>query len=778
MDTSSDYIKVILEAINQNKTIEVCKIINEIASNKYTELSKVLQLGTEIASTNKLDEALIIFNELSKYLSDEIKIFYNIGLIYSLKKNHSAAIKYYEQALQINPNDVETLLNIGSEYIDIGENKIALKKINLALSINNKFITGWINKIIALENLGFFDESIQVCNEAIEIYHNNIDLLSKQCNLFLRLKRYDDALQLQSRIIKLQPNHSKNYLKNGFIFAEQKKYQEALVEFDKAINLDSSDYKANLNKGIALVEIGSLDRAIEEFDNAIKKNQACYEAYFNKGIALYKLGSYKEALELTKKSILINPSFSEAWLNRGKLLLKLNFYKEAEDHFKNALSINPNFPEAKSNLIYAKINLCELMNLPELLHEATANLENKIKAIHPFTLSALIDNPATLRQCAEIFSSEELHPKNNFTFVKSKNKIKLGYFSSNFHNHAVGYLISGLFELHNREQFEVHGFSLGPINSDETQQYIINGMDHFHDISSKSDIEIVNLCHSCQIEIAIDLIGLTDINKRSFFEYRVAPILVNYLGYPGTMGSNYHDYIIADELIIPQQHQKYYTEKVLYLPDTYQINNYKKIIPNNFFSKSDAGMPDNKFIFASFASFYKITSAILDSWAKILFSTNNSILWLLQSNEYAINNFVREMSNRGISSDKIFFSDHVDRQKHLDRHRFVDVFLDTFPYGAHTTASDSLWVGVPLITRIGDSFASRVAASILTAAGVPELITRSQEEYEALAIDLALNTDKLKLLKNKIIYNKNLYPLFNTQQQVKNLENLFLKIKM
>jgi predicted O-linked N-acetylglucosamine transferase (SPINDLY family) len=352
----------------------------------------------------------------------------------------------------------------------------------------------------------------------------------------------------------------------------------------------------------------------------------------------------------------------------------------------------------------------------------------------------------------------------------------VGYFSADFHNHATGYLMAEFFELHDKSQFELVGFSFGPITNDGMRQRLEKSFDQFIEVGSRSDIEIAQLSRDLNIDIAVDLKGFTQDSRTGIFAHRPAPIQVNYLGYPGAMVADYIDYIIADKTLISPELQSCYLEKVVYLPDSYQVNDRKRLISERQFTRQELGLPEGSFVFCCFNNNYKILPATFEGWMRILKAVEGSVLWLFQDNSWAVENLKKEAEKQGITADRLVFAERLPLPEHLARHRQANLFLDTFPYNAHTTTSDALWVGLPVLTLMGQSFASRVAASLLNAIGLPELITFTQKEYEALAIELATNPKKLVDIKLKLARNRLNAPLFDTPLFTKNLEAAYIKM--
>jgi predicted O-linked N-acetylglucosamine transferase (SPINDLY family) len=433
-----------------------------------------------------------------------------------------------------------------------------------------------------------------------------------------------------------------------------------------------------------------------------------------------------------------------------------NFLIGLIHHFEMVMCFWENFDNQK-NLILQKIYARE-------------------KASEPFIIITLADAPSIQQVCSEI-CIQERYPLNTSLGPIDKNpkkkKIILGYYSADFRNHAVSFLIAELFELHKQEKFELIAFTFGPEVKDEMHNRLSKSFNQLIDVRNKSDQEVAILSRKLGIDIAIDLVGLTGDCRPGIFSFRVAPIQVNYLGYPRTMGANYIDYIIADNTLIPAKSKEFYSEKIIYLPNSYQANDRKKVISDKQFSRAELGLPDDSFIFCCFNNNHKILPTTFLGWMRILKAVKSSVLLLLEDNSWSAENLKSEAEKQGIEASRLIFVKRMSLPEHLARHRQADLFLDTFPYNAHTTASDTLWAGLPVLTMKGESFASRVAASLLTAIDLPELITSSQENYEALAIELATNPAKLKGIKTKLESNRLTTPLFDTPRFTKHLEEAY-----
>lgn len=501
-----------------------------------------------------------------------------------------------------------------------------------------------------------------------------------------------------------------------------------------------------------------------------KNTNEAFENLFLKATSYANSGNFKEALKLFEQAYEINPTSYELLWNVGIINEEVGQIDKAIQLYELTLQLNPDAHYLLGNLLLARMRVCNWVDYEMHIDALMCAIQKDKKVCPPFAAAALYDSPKLQLKVASQYGND-LFPEAYFPEnVRTQNtKIRVAYFSADFHNHATAFLMMELFELHNREKFELYAFSFGPDKRDESRDRIVQAFDHFYDVSTKSDDEILEKSRNLNIDIAVDLKGYTRDMRMGIFSKRVAPIQINYLGYPGTMGVNYYDYIIADKVLIPEHSRECYSEKIIYLPDTYQANDSKRHSNNIPLKKMDFGFSQNTFIFCCFNSSYKINPYTFDSWVRILKAVPNSVLWLYEDNSRAAENLRSESAKRGVE-DRVVFAKQMPLQEHLNRLSIADLVLDTFPYGAHTTASDALLVGVPVVTLRGESFASRVASSLLTALGLEELITQTQFEFEKLAIFLATESLELLRIKEKTKKNRATKKLFSTGDFVANLE--------
>ena len=586
-----------------------------------------------------------------------------------------------------------------------------------------------------------------------------------------------EAYLKEALILEINNPHTLRLL--GVVAAQRAEYEKAIEFFSASINAFPENAVAHSNLGNVYAKLRQFDQALSAFEQAALLDPQDAETWSNAGIVFFELKRFEEAIALYDKALAIDPNYAEALCNKGNALDELKRYEEAIACYEKALSINPNIDWAPGVWMHLKLKVSSWENLEANVEVLLAKITAGEKVSNPFPLLAMSDDPMLHRQASEIFAHYQ-YPSNSTLGPIAKHpkgeKIRIGYFSADFHNHATGYLLAELIELHDKIQFELIGISFGPNQDDEMRIRLQQSFDQLIDASTMSDIEIAQLSRDLKIDIAVDLKGFTQNCRTGIFAYRAAPIQLSYLGYPGTMSTNYIDYLIADRTLIPQEAQQAYSEKIAYLPNSYQANDRKRVISDKRFTKGDLGLPEQGFIFCSFNNNYKILPATFEIWMRILKAVDASVLWLYEDNAAAADHLRQEVEKRGVHPSRLVFAKRMPLAEHLARHQLADLFIDAFPCNAHTTASDALWAGLPVLTLMGNSFASRVAASLLKAIELPELITSTPQAYEALAIEIAKNPAKLAALKQKLASNRLTTPLFDTPQFTKDLERSYVQI--
>ena len=632
-----------------------------------------------------------------------------------------------------------------------------------------------INFILELYNNGEFQKAIDSI-KLLNIDYPNVPLLFNLLGAcYKSLGQIENALQMFETATKINPDYAEAYFNQGVIHKGNNRLEDAVECYKKSIDLVSNYPDAHNNLGNTYKVLGRPEAAIESYKNAITFNPNLAHFHNNLGIVYKDTGRIEDAINSFQNAISINPELYEVQNNLAIALRKVKRLNEALVCYELANDLQPDKDYNLTNIFHLKMHLCLWDDLSSQLKVLEKKINNRKKVIRPFALLGLIDDPELQMKASLIYCDDKYLKSSELLELKDYSKhtkIRIGYFSADFRDHPVSALSIELYEMHNRTQFEVYAFSYGPDTKDEMNLRIKEGVDHFYNVQTMSDKEIVILARSLEIDIAVDLGGFTQNSRTGVFAMAVAPMQISYLGYPGTMGADYYDYIIADIIIIPEESQKYYSEKIVYLPN-FQVNDSKQPYEDFAMTRSALGIPENNFVFCCFNNTYKITPFILDSWARILQNVEASILLVYADNEPAKINLSKEISNRGIDSCRLIFGKHLPRSEYLGRFKVADLFLDTHPYNAGATASDALRMGLPVLTYLGKSFVSRMGASLLTAINLPEMITRTQEEYELLAIKLASHPEKFKVIKDKLTNNLSNASLYDTPMFVKHLESAY-----
>ena len=493
---------------------------------------------------------------------------------------------------------------------------------------------------------------------------------------------------------------------------------------------------------------------------------------------LKELNQNDDAIINYQRAIKLNNNFAEAYQNLGNLYLDLEIFEKGIFSLTHALRINPSLKNLHGTIIQSKCGICDWSTFIEDKNLLKKNILMKKNISNPFPVISIYDSPELQRIASESYIKDEFSNYKRKEITKKNfvpKKIKIGYFSSDFHNHATSHLMVNLFELHDRSKFEVT-FSFSKDDNSEMRKRVSKAFDKFFDVRLNSEEEIAQKSRKLEIDIAVDLKGYTGNNRFGIFIERCAPIQISYLGYPGTTGSNCIDYLVADKTLIPNENKKFYSEKIIYLPNSYQVNEDNKKISTKNFKRKNFGLPDDSFVFCSFNQIYKILPEMLKIWARILNEVKNSVLWLLADNDKAKENILSEFFKVGIDSSRIIFTQRLSLDEHFERQKLADLFLDTYPCNAHTTASDALRVGLPILTLKGQSFASRVSASLLNELEMDELITTKFEEYTIRAIELAKDKELINKIKIKLNKNIKTKTLFKAKTFTKSLELSYQKV--
>jgi predicted O-linked N-acetylglucosamine transferase (SPINDLY family) len=553
----------------------------------------------------------------------------------------------------------------------------------------------------------------------------------------------------------------------------QGRLAEADALYQDILRSDPSHFDALHLRGVIALQTRRWEDGVALVRDAIALNGNVPEAHDNLGNGLRELRRFDEALASFDRAIALRPGDARLHRNRGSTLQSLDRHEEALASFAKAFALQPDLEFLPGMLTHTKMTLCDWSDIQRDLAALEDRIEHGERAALPFPVIVLSDSPRLQRKAAELYVRARCPANTALPEIArwpGHDKLRIGYFSADLQNHATAYLMAELFEQHDASSFEITAFSFGSDTGDAMRQRLRAGFHRFIDVRHRTDQEVAVLARELEIDIAVDLKGFTKDFRTGIFACRAAPIQVNYLGYPGTMGADYIDYIVADPILIPESDQRHYAEKIVWLPDSYQVNDTRRRIADATPTRAEAGLPLDGFVFCCFNQSLKITPEVFDGWMRILRRVAGSVLWLLHDNDAAVANLRRAATHRGVDADRLVFAPRQPLPDHLARHRLADLFLDTVPCNAHTTASDALWAGLPVLTRMGATFAGRVAASVVNAVGLAELITTTQDAYEAKAIALATDPDALTAVRQTLARNRLTAPLFDTARFTTHLE--------
>ena len=585
-----------------------------------------------------------------------------------------------------------------------------------------------------------------------------------------------EAARLYSAVLREAPRNFQALYLLGFVQFQQGRFDDAQRLIGEAVKINPHSPDAFYNRGCALQHLQRHEEALVSFDRALALKPDYGDALTNRGATLLALKNHAEAIASFDRALALQPHDAEAMSNRATTLFEMRRYDESSAAYERLVTAAPQFPYGTGNLVLARAYCCDWRNFAQDRARITAELRAGKAAMSPHATTLILDNAEDQLRSARRWVADRCPPSPSPLWrgeIYRHDRIRVAYLSADFHAHATAFLIAGVLEHHDRSRFETIALSFGPDDASEMRARLMRGCDRLVDVRTKSDSEIAMMVRQWEVDIAVDLKGFTQDSRPGIFVHRAAPVQVNYLAHPGTMGAGYMDYIVADRMVIPPEHRSAYSEKIVYLPETYQANDSARRVAERAPSRAEAGLPGSGFVFASFNNSYKITPAVFDVWMRLLRAIDGSVLWLLQDNETATANLKREAEARGVEPRRLIFARRVDVAEHLARQRLADLFLDTLPCTAHTTASDALWVGLPVLTVLGTTFAGRVAASLLHAIGLPELVTSSLADYETLALSLARDPAALSRLKAKLQDNRLVYPLFDTARFTRNLESAY-----
>ncbi len=768
-------------------------------------------LGLIRLAQGRNDEACTYFGEALMVYPNDLGLLMNYGMALRAAGRAQDALEMFERALAIRPNLPEALYNKGVALSDLERYELAVESYDRALVLLPEMLAAMINRAMSLAAMRRFDDAIAGYSRvlamqpshamalvqrglayralrqpvqaiadydrALAIRPDDTDALYNRGVALMDLERAADALAMFDAVMPAYQNNSEMLNNRGVALWNLKRPAEALDSYDRALALEPGFVEAWGNRGLALRDLGRFDEALASFDRLLSLEPRHAVGLNARANVLRDLKRYDEAVEDYSLALSIRPDFAEAMVNRGYTRWSLQQYEAGLEDVEAALALDPDYRYAKGELLHAHMYAADWRGFARLKAEVEDGVRRGARVVQPFNFEAIADNPADAQACSRLWAADKYpqigQPPQDQAARKNKKKIRIGYVSGEFRQQATAMLMAGVYEHHDREQFELVALDSGVDDQSPMRARLEKAFDQWINIRLLSDQDAAQAARDAGIDILVNLNGFFGDARMGVFAQCPAPVQVNYLGFPATLGAPYIDYIIADATVIPESDQIFYDEKVACLPGCYQPNDDKGREMANTPTRAEAGLPDTGMVFCNFNSGYKLTPDTFDSWMRILREVEGSVLWLLEIHPPYGDNLRKEAQARGISPDRLIFAPVLPTDLHLARLPLADLFLDGLPYNAHTTGSDALWAGLPLITQTGKAFPGRVATSLLKAVGLPELVTETPEAFETLAIKLARDPAALKNIRDKLARQKAGSALFDTARYTRNLESAY-----
>jgi predicted O-linked N-acetylglucosamine transferase (SPINDLY family) len=756
-------------------------------------------------------EACDYLGEAVQISPNELGALMNYGMALRAAGRSEEAVQAFDRALAIQPNMPEGLYNRGVAQADVKRFELAVESYDRALVLQPEMMAAMVNRAVALAAMQRYDDAIAGYDRALAMQPGNVWALFHRGLAHRTMRRPEKALADYDRALALDPSHVDAQYNRGVVMMDLERAADALKSFDAVMGPYQANAEMMNNRGVALWNLKRPAEALESYERAIQLEPNFTEAWGNRGLAQRDMARYQEALasfdmvlhlephntvamngrgnvlrdlkdyeaaiESYSRAIAIRPDYAEALINRGYTWWTLKQYEAGTADVERGLSLNPDYPFGRGELLHTRMYNADWHDFAARKAELEMLLRAGKPVVQPFIFQAIAETPSDAQACSRIWG-EKKYPQiasapHNRAARKDRKKIRIGYLSGEFRHQATAILMAGLYERHDREQFEIVAIDAGQNDQTAMRARLEKAFDRWINIASLSDQEAAEVIRDVEIDILVNLNGYFGDARMGVCAQRPAPVQVNYLGFPATLGAPYIDYLIADKIVIPPGERQFYDEQLVYLPDSYQANDDKGREMATSPGRAEAGLPEKAFVFCNFNNAYKLTPSTFDSWMRIVKSVEGSVLWLLEGSALYADNLRREAEERGVAGTRLIFAPDLPTDQHLARLQLADLFLDGLPYNAHTTGSDALWAGLPLVTFKGTTFPGRVAASLLAAAGLPELVTENSADFEALAIRLAQNPAELTLLRGKLTANKASCALFDTDRFCKNIESAY-----
>ena len=738
-----------------------------------------LNLGSALIQLGRHAEAIPHFRkavEIEPLLSQAHN---NLGHALKELGRFDEAAESYRRALRIAPDDLEVHNNLGTVLAAVGRRDEAAASYRKALALNPRHLPALNNLGVVLDQLDRGDEALECFQKVIALDPGNPDAHTNMGVVYQRMQRVDEAVEAHRKAISIAPRVAGAHVNLALALREQGLIEAAAESLQRALSLEENYAEAHANLGMIYRQQGRQDEAIACLQRALSIKPGYVDALLHLGASCQERGRMEEAVGYFRKAIALEPGSAGAHHNLGVVLQGLSRHDEAIACFREVLKLDPEHKYTLGARLWSELLTCRW----DALESETAELKTAIRegksVTEPFTLIAVSQEPGEQRLCATRFYEDRLRTGRVSLWRGERyrhEKVRVAYLSADFREHAVAYCIEHLIELHDRSKFEIIGASYGADDGSEIRSRLVSAFDRFLDLRSVGDPDAAKVLREAEVDIVVDLMGYTRGCRPGILAYRPAPVQAGYLGFPGTTGADFIDYLIADRFVIPEEDRRHYSEQVVYLPGTYMVNHSRRVVAEPP-RRTEVGLPEAGFVFCCFNNNYKITPEVFDVWMRLLSKVGDSVLWLAGGNPSTEANLLKEAARRGVDPGRLVFTSFTKRiEEHYARYRLADVFLDT-AYNGHVTATDALWVGLPVLTCAGKAFAGRVAGSLLRSVGLPELITHSLDEYEAAALRLADDMQTLQVLRERLEKNKRSASLFDADGFRRDIESAYTTMR-
>ncbi len=761
--------------MQQGRMAEACDCLDDAVKILPNDLAALMNYGMALRANGQADEAVAIFDRVLAIEPNMPEALYNRGVALGDLQRFETAVESYDRALVLQPEMAAAMVNRAAALAAMQRYDDAIKGYDrvLAMQPGNALALAWRGQV--RRSMGRPEQALADYDRALALDPTLDDAQYNRGVALMDLRRSSDALAAFNAVMPSYHNNAEMLNNRGVALWNLKRPGEALESFERALMIEPGFAEAWGNRGLALRDLAQHQEALASFDSVLRLDPRNAVAWNSRGNVLRDMKDFGAAIENYGKAIEIRPTYADAIINRGYARWALKQNEAGTEDVERGLQLDPNYPYGLGELLHVRMYSADWHDFAERKTELEGLVRAGKQIIQPFNFQAIAETPADSQACSRIWAQNRYPEQPSAPHdpeLRKGRKIRIGYLSGEFRQQATAILMAGLYEKHDRDQFEIVALDCGENDQSEMRGRLERAFDRWINIAALSDDDAAQLIRANEIDILVSLNGYFGAARMGIFAHRPAPLQVNYLGFPATLGASYIDYIVADEIVIPQSDRAFYDEQVVYLPGSYQANDDKGRPMAPTPSRAEAELPETGIVFCNFNNAYKLTPETFDSWMRILRGVENSVLWLLESAAPYGDNLRKEAQKRGIARERIIFAPDLPTDQHFGRLKLADLFLDSLPYNAHTTASDALWAGVPLITCRGTAFPGRVAASLLSAAGLSELVTENRADFEALAIKLANDPKTLAELRGKVAKAK-ASALFDTAAFTRHIETAY-----